>query len=122
QPFRASRPELGLLGDARETTRALIAEWRRRGLPRRPVQGTTPSPEEIAASVLKVDLGHDPARGLDLRQVFTVFDAKLPRDRVVISDSGRWSATLPTLVDARDGRSWVSSRGYGSIGLGLGNA
>lgn len=122
QPFRASRPELGLLGDAGATTRALIAEWHRRDLPRRPVTGTTPNRTQIAASVLNVDLGHDPARGLDLRQVFDSFDEKLPEDRIVISDSGRWSATLPTLVDARDGRSWVITRGYGSIGLGLGNA
>lgn len=122
QPFHATRPELGLLGDARDVTLALIAEWRRRGLPGKPVAGATPTREEVAASVLEVDLGHDARQGLDLRQVFASLDARLPRDRVVVSDSGRWSATLPTFLDARDGRSWLITRGYGSIGLGLGNA
>lgn len=122
QPFRASRPDLGLLCDARAGVRALIEEWKSRELPRRQVKGHTPSRSEIGASIRAVDLGHDPARGLDLREVFAVLDEKLPKDRVVVSDSGRWSATLPSLVDAPDGRSWVISRGYGSIGLGLGNA
>ncbi|WP_141005266.1 thiamine pyrophosphate-binding protein [Nocardioides humi] len=122
QPFHASRAELGLLSDAREGVRALIAEWRRRGLSPRPVEGTTPSRAQIAASVADVDLGHDADRGIDLRRAFAVLDARLPADRIVISDSGRWSGTLPTFLDARDGRSWVISRGYGSIGLGLGNA
>jgi acetolactate synthase-1/2/3 large subunit len=122
QPFHATRPELGLLGDARVAARALIDEWRQRGLGTRQVGGTTPTPREIATSILDVDLGHDPSRGLDLRQVFSSLDSKIPQDRIVISDSGRWSGTLPSIVDARDGRSWVIARGYGSIGLGLGNA
>lgn len=122
QPFHASRPELGLLCDARAGVRALIDEWHRQELPTRHVAGTTPTPGQIAASVLNVELGHDPSRGLDLRQAFATLNAKIPHDRIVISDSGRWSATLPSIMDARDGRSWVITRGYGSIGLGLGNA
>lgn len=122
QPFHASRAELGLLADAREGVCALVEEWQRRGLPRREVEGTTPSPAQIAASVADVELDHDATRGIDLRRAFMTLDERLPDDRVVISDSGRWSGTLPTFVDARDGRSWVITRGYGSIGLGLGNA
>lgn len=122
QSFHASRPELGLLADAGEGARAIIAEWRARGLPPRTVVGPTPSFADIASSVLAVDLGHDPQRGIDLRQAFELLNRRLPPDRVVISDSGRWSATLPSIMDARDGRSWIITRGYGSIGLGLGNA
>jgi acetolactate synthase-1/2/3 large subunit len=122
QPFHATRPELGLLGDAKVATRALIDEWRRRGLETRPLEGEPLTRLQIAESILAVDLGHDPERGLDLRRVFATLNARIPEDRIVISDSGRWSGTLPSIVDAKDGRSWVITRGYGSIGLGLGNA
>lgn len=122
QSFHASRPELGLLADARDSVRAIVAEWRSRGLPQRQVVGPTPTFEDISGSVLAVDLGHDPQRGIDLRRAFATLNKRLPTDRIVISDSGRWSATLPSIMDARDGRSWIITRGYGSIGLGLGNA
>lgn len=123
QPFHASRAELGLLADAGDGVRALIAEWERRDLSTRPVVGPpTPCHAEIARSVLDIDLGRDPTRGLDPRRVFWVCNKKLPVDRVVVSDSGRWSGTAPTFLDARDGRSWLITRGYGSVGLGLGNA
>jgi acetolactate synthase-1/2/3 large subunit len=122
RPLMASSPELGLLGNARETVQALIEEWQGRGLELRPVVGRIPAMEAIRTAVLDVDLGHDPVRGLDLRRVYTSFDRKLPRDRIVVTDSGRFAATMPTLVDAEDARSWLGSRGYGSIGLGLGVA
>jgi acetolactate synthase I/II/III large subunit len=122
QPFRASQPELGLLADARQTAEALISEWKRRGNGVRAVRGTTPSLSEMQTSILKLDLGHDPRRGLDPRAVHSAFDQCLPSDRVVVTDSARALATMPTLVDAPDARSWLVSRGYGSIGLGLGAA
>lgn len=123
RPCMASAPELTLLGDARRTARALIAEWRRRGLGSRPVEGTSPSRREITQSLLKVELGHDPARGVDLRQVLSLVDESLPPDRIVVTDWGRsLGGALPSLVDARDAESWVLGRAYGVIGLGLGLA
>lgn len=121
-PFRASSPELALFGDARQTVRALCAEWQRRGLPRRELDGRVPTRDEVVDAVLGVDVGHDPARGLDPREVYAAFDAKLEDDRIVVNDSGRAMATLANLVDARDARSWLVGRGYGSVGLGLGTA
>jgi acetolactate synthase-1/2/3 large subunit len=122
QPMMASSPDLAILGDARNTVPALVDEWHRRGLPARPVQGDLPTRDEIRASVMKVDIGHDPERGLDVREVLAEFDRRLPADRVVVTDSGRHIVAIPTLVGARDARSFIPSRGYGSVGLGLGAA
>ena len=72
--------------------------------------------------MLQKDLGHDPARGLDPRQVIDLLDRLIPQDRVVVTDSGRHFIPLPTLLAARDGRSWLQSRGHGSVGLGIGAA
>ncbi len=122
QTFRASAPELGLIGDARASVRALIDEWRRRGLERRTVQAPVPGRAEVEQSILRADLGHDPARGLDLRDVHVRLNRLLPADRIVVTDGGRAGITLPALLEARDVRSWITSRGYGSIGLGIGAA
>jgi thiamine pyrophosphate-dependent acetolactate synthase large subunit-like protein len=122
QPLMVSRPDLALIGDAGAVARALIAEWRARGLPARAVEGSTPSREEITRSVLAVDLGHDPVRGLDLRRVYAEFDRRFPADRIVVTDSGRHVSCLPSIVNARDARSFVMSRGYGSVGMGMGAA
>ncbi|MGE5156115.1 MAG: thiamine pyrophosphate-dependent enzyme [Betaproteobacteria bacterium] len=122
QPVMASSPDLALLGDARDVVPALVAQWRRRGLPQRPPPGDIPTVDEVRASVMKVDIGHDPARGLDVREVLAEFDRRLPADRVVVTDSGRHIVSVPTLVGTRDARSWLLSRGYGSVGLGLGAA
>lgn len=120
QGFKATSPELGLLGDAGASVRALIAEWGRRGLGLRPVGARVPSREEVERSILRADLGHDPERGLDLRSVHVTFNRKLPVDRIVVTDGGRAGIPLPALLDAQDARSWITSRGYGSIGLGIG--
>lgn len=122
QPVMATSTDLALLGDARDVVPALVAEWRRRGLPARPAPGDVPTTDDVRASVMKVDIGHDPARGLDVREVLTEFDRRLPADRVVVTDSGRHLVSVPTLVGARDAHSFVLSRGYGSVGLGLGAA
>jgi thiamine pyrophosphate-dependent acetolactate synthase large subunit-like protein len=122
QPLAASAPELALVGDLATTIPALIDEWQRRGLAPRSVAGESPSIEAIKASVMAVDLGHDPERGLDLRDVYFEIDRKLPDDRIIVTDSGRHLACLPSLVGARDARSFIMSRGYGSVGMGLGAA
>lgn len=122
QPFRATASELGLLGDAKVMVGALTDEWCRRGMAKRSVHGSTPTFDEIGRSILDVDLGHDCSRGLDVRRVYATLSSKLPAERIIVTDSGRYMATMASLVDARDARSWLVSRGYGSIGLGLGAA
>lgn len=117
--FKASAPELGLLGDARDGVQALISEWRARGLDSRTPRRNAPSWAQMRASVQRADLGHDPMRGLDPRDVYAWFDDHLPQDRIVLSDGGRAGIPLPALVNAPDDRSWLTTRGYGSIGLGI---
>jgi acetolactate synthase-1/2/3 large subunit len=121
-PSAATRPALALIGDGRGAVRAVIDEWRRRGLPTRPAPSPAPTAAEIRAAALEVDLGHDPARGLDPRDVYVALEDALPADRVVVTDNGRWIGTLPSLVGARDARSWLIGNSYGSVGQGLGNA
>jgi thiamine pyrophosphate-dependent acetolactate synthase large subunit-like protein len=122
QPLRATTPDLALLGDAGETVQALMDEWRRRGLGERPALGSAPRIEDIRRSIRDADIGHDPRRGVDPRQVYAELDQRLPQDRVVVTDSGRHLKTIPSMVSARDARSFVISRGYGSVGMGIGSA
>lgn len=109
-------------GDARMTVDAVLAYWKEHRLSRG-FPAADPLPlTEISASVMEIALKSDRERGLDLREIYRVFNDKLPPDRIVITDSGRRKATMPTLMDAPDGRSWLVTRGHGSIGLGLGAA
>ncbi len=120
---RASRPDLVLVGDARATVQAIIDEWLERGLGERPLDGAPPPTfDALAEAVLVPDIGQDPARGIDLRRLYRDVSRRLPSDRIVLTDAGRSRSTMSALVDARDARSWLDSRGYGSVGLGLGFA
>jgi acetolactate synthase-1/2/3 large subunit len=120
---RASRPDLVLVGDARATVRAIIDEWLERGLADRPIDGPPPPAFDVLAeAILAPDIGHDPKRGIDLRRLYHDISQRLPADRIVLTDAGRSRATMAALVNARDARSWLDSRGYGSVGLGLGFA
>jgi thiamine pyrophosphate-dependent acetolactate synthase large subunit-like protein len=59
---------------------------------------------------------------LDPRRVFIALENLLPDDRVIVTDTGRWIGTLPSLVSARDARSWLIGNSFGVVGLGLGTA
>lgn len=120
---RASRPDLALVGDARATVQAIIDEWLERDLGERPLDGPPPPVFDVLAEAILVpDIGQDPTRGIDLRRLYHDVSRRLPADRIVLTDAGRSRATMAALVDARDARSWLDSRGYGSVGLGLGFA
>jgi thiamine pyrophosphate-dependent acetolactate synthase large subunit-like protein len=122
QEFRASAPGLGLLADAKVAMQALLEDWHTRGLaPKAPV-GHLPTVAEVRASMHQHTDGYDPARGLDPRDIYTHLDDTLPPDRVVVTDGGRSAMTLPALLRTNDEHHYVPSRGYGSIGLGIGAA
>ena len=76
----------------------------------------------MRASFLRVDLRHDPSRGLDPRTVYVALDAAFPDDRIVVTDNGRFIATVPNLIDAQGATIWIVGNAYGSVGLGLGAA
>jgi thiamine pyrophosphate-dependent acetolactate synthase large subunit-like protein len=120
--IHATAPELALLADARVAARVINDELEARGASVRRAAAPSLPRTIVQASVVDAPIPHDPAAGLDIRKVFDVCDKALHPDRVVVSDSGRWCTTLPSIVGARDGRSWLTTRGYGSVGLGLGNA
>jgi acetolactate synthase I/II/III large subunit len=120
--IRCDIAEGDLVGDAKATARALIEELSARAAGTSGERRDCPSEERIRDSVRSVDLGHSPERGMDVRDVYTMFDEKLPSDRIVATDSGRSFATCPLLVGTRDANSWLVGRGYGTIGHGLGTA
>jgi thiamine pyrophosphate-dependent acetolactate synthase large subunit-like protein len=120
--YATTVPEIVLHGDARETVRALTAEWRARNLPARRSPTAGLDADAIRAAARAIDLGHDPARGLDPREVFIAFDEKLPKDRVVVTDTGRFLGTLPSLIGSLDARSWLVGNSFQSVGQGLGAA
>ncbi len=121
-PRRATDEGLHLVGDAAATTRALLAAWTARHPDPRPAPPAPPTFAELAAAVAAADIGHDPARGVDLRALYAAMDARLPSDRIVVTDAGRTRSTMAALIDTVDAHSWLDSRGYGSVGLGLGYA
>ena len=85
------------------------------------MQGAAPPTfDQLSEAIAGADTGHDPARGLDLRQLYRTVSERLPADRIVVTDAGRSRATMAALVDDRDARRWIDSQGWGSIGLGLG--
>lgn len=116
---KASDPELALLGDAKACVRAVIEAWHAAGLSPSAEDVHVPSWQEMRASMLQADLGHDPSRGLDLRTVYADLDDRLPENRLIITDGGRSGIPIPAMLDARDNRRWLTSRGYGSIGLAI---
>lgn len=120
--FHASSPELFLLADAGVAAGLLLDEWKKRDLPSRPAPGPAPSKNEIRAAFLAIDLKHDAARGLDPRAAYVALDDVFPKDRIVVTDNGRFIATVPSLIDAQDAKSWIVGNAYGSVGLGLGAA
>jgi len=120
---KSSSHELALLGDAREVAQALLEAWKTRGLPSRQSHDRIPTRADVRRTILGVDLGHDPKRGLDSRQVYAWLDDHLPPDRIVVTDGGRAvGGPTASLVDARDASSWVTGTSFQSIGQGLGLA
>lgn len=122
-PELADNPVITLRGDAGQVARALLGSWHEFGWP-----ATEPWTEPLTfaenkSSVLDCDIGHDPTRGIDPRQVFEAIDRIFPADRVVAADSGRSvGGSMPAIVDALDSRSFLIGNSFSSIGRGLGIA
>lgn len=115
--------DLALIGDAAETARAILQQWRRRGLGRRVGYRTEEVRDRIAGFV-PFQLAQDQSGecGLDPRTVLHLLDQALPPDRVVVTDGGRFAAAIPSLLCVQDARGFVFASGFASVGLGLATA
>jgi thiamine pyrophosphate-dependent acetolactate synthase large subunit-like protein len=120
-------PQPGLAavrGDLRRTVpalRAAVEERMEEGAGDRPTP-QVPRRETILESVFSVPYGHDPSRGIDPLRLYERLDAILPEDRIVVTDTGRFLGTIPTIIRARDALSWLDGNSFSAIGLGLGTA
>jgi acetolactate synthase-1/2/3 large subunit len=120
--YQAVQPDLILHSDVSSTVEALLAEWQRQALPEVAAEPVAVSHIDIREAITAVNLHHDSRRGLDPREVYARLDDLMPADRIVVTDSGRFLGTLPSLVKSKDATSWLVGNSYSCIGLGLGSA
>ncbi|MFA1550329.1 thiamine pyrophosphate-binding protein [Actinomadura chokoriensis] len=132
----AHRPvDLGLIGDAAETARAVTAELRSRG--HEAAGYRTPEVAELLAREGRWqdvpyeehpdagdEAGGDGAGGprIDPRTLTIALDAMLPRERTVAVDSGNFMGYPAMFLDVPDGDGLVFTQAFQSVGLGLATA
>jgi thiamine pyrophosphate-dependent acetolactate synthase large subunit-like protein len=100
-----------LLGDAGAAARALAAELERRG---------------VRAPARRWDLRalgdpgwQIPDGAADPRALLIRLDAKLPEQRTLVTDAGHFQGFPPMHLRVPDGRSFVMTQAFQSVGLGL---
>jgi thiamine pyrophosphate-dependent acetolactate synthase large subunit-like protein len=114
-----------VLGDARTTAEALLAELDNVGL-------AAPRPgrrsDAMRARIRAGDNHHFPhpdesnAQFIDPRTLSKAVDALLPADRVVASDSGHFCGWVPRYLRVPNARASCLSHSFQSVGLGLPSA
>jgi thiamine pyrophosphate-dependent acetolactate synthase large subunit-like protein len=114
--------EIAVLGDAKATAEALLAEFARRGASgARPGRRSAAMRERISSG----DNHHyphpdDSSRDfIDPRTLSKAVDAILPMDRVVASDSGHFCGWVPRYLRVPNARASCLSHSFQSVGLGL---
>ncbi len=120
----AHRPvDLGLVGDARETAEALIAE-----LSGQRTQDVTEARRSIAlaAEIARGnwrDQPYEPSRDwLDPRDLSIALDDLLPAERTVVVDSGAFMGYPSMYLRVPDAQGFVFPQAFQCVGLALGNA
>jgi thiamine pyrophosphate-dependent acetolactate synthase large subunit-like protein len=115
--------DLGVLGDAKVTAEALLAELDRRG---RPHPGRRS--ERVRERIRDGDNHHFPhpdestERFIDPRTLSKAVDEILPEERAVASDSGHFCGWVPRYLRVPDARASCLSHSFQSVGLGLASA
>jgi acetolactate synthase I/II/III large subunit len=113
--------QIAVLGDAKATAEALLAEFDRRGVTARPGRRSSAMRERISAG----DNHHYPHSDtssrdfIDPRTLSKAVDAILPVDRVVASDSGHFCGWVPRYLRVPNARASCLSHSFQSVGLGL---
>ncbi|MFY9769827.1 MAG: thiamine pyrophosphate-binding protein [Xanthobacteraceae bacterium] len=116
--------EIAVLGDAKATVDALIAEIDRRGTKSRPGRRDDTTRERIRAGDNHHYPHPDESSGdfIDPRTLSKAVDAILPEDRVVASDSGHFCGWVPRYLRVPNARASCLSHSFQSVGLGLPSA
>jgi len=114
-----------LLGDAKASAEALLAELGRRGMPSaKPGRRNDRTRERIRSG----DNHHSPypdesnAQYIDPRTLSKAVDEILPKDRVVASDSGHFCGWVPRYLRVLNPKASCLSHSFQSVGLGLPSA
>jgi thiamine pyrophosphate-dependent acetolactate synthase large subunit-like protein len=112
-----------VLGDAKATAEALLAELGKDGGVSRGRHSTA-----VRDRIRAGDNHHSPqtdessARFIDPRTLSKAVDAILPADRVVASDSGHFCGWVPRYLRVPNARASCLSHSFQSVGLGLASA
>ncbi len=113
--------EIAVLGDAKATAEALLAEFDRRGMTARTSRRSAATRECIRGG----DNHHYPHPDessrdfIDPRTLSKAVDAILPADRVVASDSGHFCGWVPRYLRVPNALASCLSHSFQSVGLGL---
>jgi thiamine pyrophosphate-dependent acetolactate synthase large subunit-like protein len=117
--------QYALLGDAKATAEALLAELGRRGASN---AKSGSRDDATRARIRSGDNHHSPypdqsnARHIDPRTLSKAVDDILPRDRVVASDSGHFCGWVPRYLRVPNPKASCLSHSFQSVGLGLASA
>ena len=112
-----------VLGDAALTAEALSAELNRRGLATQlgwRTTGNLSSRFSSTASNNDVESYIDGPDLIDPRLLSKTVDSVLPKDRIVVTDSGHFMGWPPQYISVPDAQGWCMPTSFQSIGLALG--
>jgi thiamine pyrophosphate-dependent acetolactate synthase large subunit-like protein len=115
--------QFAVLGDAKATAEALLAELDRRG-----ASGAGRRDDRTHQRIRSGDNHHSPypeessAQYIDPRTVSKAVDEILPGDRVVASDSGHFCGWVPRYLRVPNPKASCLSHSFQSVGLGLASA
>src|SRR4029453_1573209 len=119
------RIDLGVLGDAAITAKAVLAELSKH-------QGTITNTgwrnDKTRQRIPAGDnhnsgyLGVSTARTIDPRTISKAMDEMLPTERVVVTDAGHFQGWPALYLRVPDERGWSFTQSFQSIGLGLATA
>jgi thiamine pyrophosphate-dependent acetolactate synthase large subunit-like protein len=118
---RHTRLDHAVLGDARVTAEALLAELKRRRAAARSGWRDAATRQRLEAGSNHTACYEDvsTADGIDPRTLSKAVDAILPRERVVASDSGHFCGWVPRYLRVPNARASCLSHSFQSVGLGL---
>lgn len=113
---------VGVVGDATAVARGMVTALREAGISKQ--GGRTPELKKALETYAPLAEFSDASTDetVDQRTAMVRLDEIMPRERVLVTDAGRFLGSAWRFVHVADPKCFVSSVQYGSIGLGLGTA